>query len=198
GWTVLNGTFSAENQMLSATSSGEFCSIQHSSSVDYGNWSLDYYHNPNVSISQTALVCIMADELVKGEGVYADTLVPLNGYSLDFWVLGTAFNLWIDGAPHALGGFSTTFSGWRTITITRDRSGHFEIYLNETLEEELENATLTTSELFSWSTRPGNAIDNVIVTELEPSTIALDPLLIGAGIAIVVVIIAIVVYVRRR
>ncbi|MFW9832399.1 MAG: hypothetical protein ACFFEK_00225 [Candidatus Thorarchaeota archaeon] len=198
GWTVLTGTFSAEKQFLQGVESEGYQSIQHSSSVAYGNWSFDVYHNSSVASHFYRVYSFMADELIEGSVVYAGVMVPRNGYSIDFAALGADFNRWENGSPLTRGDFSITFSGWRTITIIRDRTGHFEFYLNETLVEEADDTTYTTSAVFGWCSMPGNAIDNIIVSEFEPSLLTIDPLLIGAGVGIAVIVIAIVVYFRRR
>lgn len=198
GWSVLNGTFSAEDQVLRSTGSGEYYCIQHSSSVAYGNWSFDTYHNASVASHFYRVYSIIADDLVEGSVAYAGVMVPRNGYSLVFAVLGGWIIQWTDGTPEAIGNFHENFSGWRTITITRDNSGLFKLYLNGTLVEETEDNVHKSSEIFAWSAKPGHAIDNVTVSELEPTAIGIDPILIGAGIVAVVVVLVIVVYMRRR
>ena len=94
-----------------------------------------------------------------------------------------------------------SFEGWNKITITRDESGIFDIYINDTLGThlQLEDTTHTSGGVFCWSTVPGHSIDNVVVSDPEPPPLAIDPLLIGVGVAVVgVVVIAAVVCIRRR
>jgi len=201
GWTVINGTYSAEDQVLRAASADDYCSISHESSVAYGNWSFDVYHNASVNPLYFDIYSFIADELVDGPytTTYLHQKVPLNGYTLEFGILGASVRRWTDGDGLTIGAVGgLTFSGWRTVEINRDSAGHFAIYVNGTLVEELDDATFTTSELFGWSSKPGHAIDNVIVNELEPTALAIDPLLLGTGVAIAVGFIAIVVYIRRR
>jgi hypothetical protein len=197
-WSVHDGTFSAEDQVLRAIGSDEYHCIQHSSSVAYGNWTFDVYVNSSVSKSQWLLYSFIADELVEGSGTYEDVMVPRDGYSLDFGALFAYIKQWTYSIPSTVGRFSLSFSGWRTISITRDNTGHFELYYNGTLKAEMDDTTHTTGNVFGWSTKPGHAIDNVTVSEPEPAALAVDPVLLGVGVAVVVVVVAIVVYVKRR
>ncbi|MFX1605440.1 MAG: hypothetical protein ACFFDD_05995 [Promethearchaeota archaeon] len=197
-WSVLDGEFSAADQVLRAVGSDEYHCIQHSSSVAYGNWTFDVYVNSSVSKSQWLLYSFIADEFVEGSDTYSGVMVPRNGYSLNFESLFAYIRQWSNSIPTTVGRFSLSFSGWRTISIIRDNTGHFELYYNGTLKAEMDDTTHTAGNVFGWSTKPGHGIDNIIVSELETPALTIDPLLLGAGVAIVVVVIVIVVYIRRR
>lgn len=200
GWTVLNGTFSNEDQSLHATGSDplECHNIQHTSSIAFGSWSFDVYYNSSISKTNWLAFSFIADELVGPPTGYTGRMVPRNGYSLELEFYMYLYR-WTDGEPFSVEDIAIfTFSGWNKITITRDETGLFEFYINETLQFDTEDTTHTTGEVFCWSTVPGHVIDNVMVSEPEPTTFAIDLLLIGVGVTIIVGVLVIIIYVRRR
>jgi hypothetical protein len=205
-WTVLDGAFSAENQCLCPNGSDEYHSIQHNSPNAYGSWIFDLYFNSSAGGGETTIFSFIADELVDGnvDTGHLGQKIPLNGYTLetsrDTYGIPDQYVRWHRFDNGIQRRYRDTrlpyLFGWNNITIHRNQTGFFEIYINENLEFEVEDNTHTTSGVFSWSTKLGHSIDNVVIT--GPSTIALDLLLIGGGAAVAVVIIAIVVYIRRR
>jgi hypothetical protein len=56
-------------------------------------------------------------------------------------------------------------SGWYHFDITRDSEGRFFVYINGTLQMEGVDNTHTTSEYFGFYSRPGPAIDNIVVSD---------------------------------
>ncbi|MHA3963949.1 MAG: hypothetical protein AM325_010450 [Candidatus Thorarchaeota archaeon SMTZ1-45] len=61
-------------------------------------------------------------------------------------------------------------SGGYHIEITRNFEGNFEVYFNYTLEITAVETGYTTSEIFSFYTHAGPALDNIVVTPLPPET----------------------------
>ncbi|MHA1959702.1 MAG: hypothetical protein ACW99U_05700 [Candidatus Thorarchaeota archaeon] len=234
GWTVLDGLYSVEDGVLQGIGSYEYHNIQHNSSVAIGSWSFDVYHNYSDlfrrGLEDKIVYNIMADELVQGSLYDAGIVVPRNGYSLEFSIAGASrstamyFYRWTDGNrsdyidyisdPLQHDNHQIHFS---TITITRDNSGHFEIYINGTLELEVDDAIHASSEVFGWSSMPGHAIDNLVIrddpdynitrtttptaTSPTPTDGGIDMtmiLLVSGGVAAIIVIVLVVWEVRGR
>ncbi len=55
--------------------------------------------------------------------------------------------------------------GWKHIIITRDHTGQFYVYVNETLVLGYKDTQHTTCNQFIFSTRAGPAIDNIVVSD---------------------------------
>jgi hypothetical protein len=95
---------------------------------------------------------------------------------------------------------AATVSGWHSIHITRSLEGNFTVAFNGTIQMEFVLGTYSSSDVFSFYTRAGPALDNIVLTPyMEPSTTPsttpdvgpIDPTLLliaGGGIAAIVVI----------
>ncbi|MFX1299351.1 MAG: hypothetical protein ACFFAL_00875 [Promethearchaeota archaeon] len=206
GWTVLNGTYSALNQVLEAngTSINEWHNIYHESSVAYGFWSFDILANDTGGGLNFILVSFLADELAPPQ---ANWLNPNNGYTLELNSRDRFIELipWTGGSPDTQIGHwdAPALLGWQHVNITRNSDGLFNVYINGTLRIEGTDNTYTTSSFFGWCSKRQIALDNIIVNELviiPPPPIPIELILIGAGamVVIIVVIIVVVLLLRRR
>ncbi len=98
--------------------------------------------------------------------------------------------------------FSILTNVWNHIEVTRNTTGYFNVYLNDTLKLSAQDNHITTSNYFTFLAESGQAIDNVTI-DADPVSPSAPPemtlILIGVSIsAIAVIIILIVIYMRRR
>lgn len=207
-WTLLEGSYSTDDKCLVVTGS-EICTVEHASTIAYGSWCFDLYLNDSLMTTQDNVwIILMADEI----SVEGDEVEPINGYVIQYdpdtfdchrW----AFFEFINGEPHSYepAPISPAHTGLLHVNITRDCSGLFRCYANETLQWDYTFSTHTTSTCFGLSTYPGQAVDNVVVSKPDPPCpdggpqIPLGLVLIGVGatVAILVIVIGVLFYRRR-
>jgi hypothetical protein len=206
GWTVTNGTFSAEDHTLRSIGGGGV--IIHPSSVTTGTWSFDI-----LGVNDT------------GVGLMSSYPVPFSLARSGYGWIGIAKEGLVLGLDVAQGGAgvrvgqydypsSKGASGWQHIDVTRSSDGRTCVYLNGTLVIDRVINWNTTSEYF-WvmfgeeafpqiGTSEG-AIDNIVVS----NTVDIQPpppipfymqtwFLATVGAVIVVVAVAAVFLLRRK
>jgi len=182
----------------------------HTSNVAYGNWSFDvdcaateYNH------FYIAFVSALPTDINSPPAEYGIMVVT--------GVFGSWDNDFIFYQRN-VGSFSIVpvsvydsadVSGWHHIHITRSLDGNFTVAFNGTIQMEFVLGTFSSSDVFSFYSMPGPAIDNIIVTpaeELVPTTTTtttttngdgeppdMTILLIAGGGVLVVVILLIVI-----
>ncbi len=89
--------------------------------------------------------------------------------------------------------------GWWHINITRDFEGNFEVYINDTLGITYTDTTHTSSDLFTFTAEAGISLDNIVVVPYPqpPPPLPWELIAIGGGVAVGVIVLAIV-FLRRR
>ena len=205
-WTILEGTFNATNQYLETTDPGlyQMHQIRHDSSVAYGFWSFDLYVNASITSPSypNHIVLFMADELDDDHHAYF-------GFELDVITNNQFIGLRLskydgeEGWDVLIGVTISAMDGWQEFNITRDCMGNFDFFLNGTLRMEHTDNAIFPCNLFVWRALEYNAIDNVVISELDSpctTTISLELVLIGVGvtIAVVVLVLVVVIVLRRR
>ncbi len=205
-WTILEGTYNATNEYLETTNPAQSLmhQIRHDSSVIYGFWSFDLYVNASTTslITPNHIILLMADELEDSINHHATNAFELDVVTNTEWV-GIRLSKYTPEGWDVLAATSlSAFDGWQEFNITRDCYGNFDIYLNETLQLEWTDNSIFTSNYFVWRALEYNAIDNIVVGEVDCTVIIPPPpmelILIGVGVTVVIVIVVIVVIVYRR
>ena len=207
GWTVGDGSFSVADNCLEATGA-DWSAIEHASTVAYGNWSFWFYSNDSISSgSNTLRIHLMADEILSQSGTID---IPMtNGYAIKIdpdWFgieIGYKVYRYVNGEEREIVPTwdnmpDSVVYGWFHIEITRDTSGTFNCYGNDTLTFHFTDTTHTSSNLFGFASDQGQAFDNVVISEPDQtSSFPWELLLIGVGVVGVIVIIGFLFYRRR-
>jgi hypothetical protein len=232
------GNFSAADATLKGTgplgnTTGEYASVAYtSSSVDHGTWSFDLFVlNTTLGFSYVSLI---ADHY-NPEIVHSGFPGPYMNNSYEIWVytrdLRPRINIdrpmiTLEGYatsgiyPHGYGSWpfldsSATWTNcWTHFDVTRDSTGHFNVYVNGTLRISVSepNNPIPTG-YFMFHGQSGQAIDNVSVSDhvIPPTTVTvtttttafvdspLSTLMMAVGIIELIVIVVLgVLFFRRR
>ncbi|MFX1580512.1 MAG: hypothetical protein ACFFBJ_12740 [Promethearchaeota archaeon] len=213
GWTVqgwddnftdTSGNFTADDHTLRAYDE-DTSQAYHTSNVSYGTWTFDL-HCVDTSIHHFYLAFISGSALTIGvnESVpYEYGLMSITG---TYGGLTSAFVLYRrDAGDFGIDPLAVydapVVNGWYHIVITRDLSGAFEVFFNGTSRITAVDNQYTTSEIFSFYTHEGPAIDNIVIapTPSTPGNGDGEPLdltfimIIGGAVAVVVIIVAVVI-----
>jgi hypothetical protein len=118
GWTVVEGSFTAENYRLQGATPDNMNRIFYNSSVAVGTWSFDLYH---ADIFYCPYVWFIANTLDS-------TLIPWDGYLLHISPYD-GVEIWVDDGANSeiLGSYrpSGGMKGkWLHFDVTRDSTGH--------------------------------------------------------------------------
>ena len=226
GWTVqgwnytedpptsLPGNFTADDLTLRAYGEGTNHAY-HTSATAYGSWCFDLYSVPTPNNhSYIAFVSGPATEITGSPGwestvPYEYGIAVVNG---EFAGFNNTFILYRRNQGNLniipLGEYEVNeMTGWHHINVTRDLEGNFQVYINDTLRITAVETAYSTSEIFSFYTLAGYALDNIVVepvpttTTTTPTTIPTNGggeppdmtlfLIIGGGIAVVVILVAV-------
>lgn len=209
GWTVGDGSFTADDQYLENNGSG-WSAIEHASTVAYGTWSFWFYSNDSISSGLNQIrIYLIADEILSQSD--KEDIPITNGYALT--IDPATYDTQIEYMVHRyvagdewqidlIWDVSPDFEvyGWYHINITRDCYGTFSLYGNDTLYFHFTDTTHTSSSLFGFACEQGQAFETVVISEIDcvPPTLPIEIILIGAGIAVVVLVIVLVVILIRR
>jgi hypothetical protein len=154
GWNVVYGAFSTDENLLRAQI-GQSC-INHPSAVIVGTWSFDFVFSGQ--ISSGANIGFACEEVV---------LYPITGYVLK--VGRSAFELvvWNESYDWIIGSYYPPYhiSGCQGVDITRDETGEFRVYINNTLRIEAVDTTISASNYFHFFSGPNEALDNISVRD---------------------------------
>jgi len=200
GWTVLNGTFSAEDHTLKSIGGGGV--IIYPSSVTTGTWSFD--------------ILGVNDTFVGFMSNYPLPLTAVTALSVTSGHLLLELGSMIQGTYSTLQEYQfpsgTDLSGWRHFDITHSSDGRTCVYHNGQLVMDWVNTQVTTSEYlwirFGTSAQlldVEGAIDNIVVS----NTVDIEPpvsvpfymqtwFLATVGAVVAVVVVAVVLLIRRK
>ena len=167
GWNIVYGVFSANENMLQSQVA-QSC-INHPSSVIVGTWSFDFLFSGQ--LSSGANIGFACEEVV---------LYPITGYVLK--VGRSAFELvvWNQSYDWIIGSFYPPHHivGHQHIEVTRDTTGLFRVYINNSLCIEAVDTTISTSNYFHFFCGPNEALDNISVSDtidVTPTTTGPEP-----------------------
>ncbi|MGY5863536.1 MAG: hypothetical protein RTV41_02970 [Candidatus Thorarchaeota archaeon] len=207
--SALPGNFTADDQTLRAYDE-ETNKATHNSTVAYGTWSFDV-HCVSVPNNHSYIAFVSGPATEFGGPDWESTvsfeygLVFVNG---EFAGYNHTFILYRRNQGSVfvvpIGEYEVdVISGWYHFDITRNVEGSFQVFINETLQITASDTVYTTSEIFSFYTHAGVALDNIVVVPLLPdtsttttSTTPIDGepldmtllLIAGGGIAVVVIV----------
>ncbi|MFW9788221.1 MAG: hypothetical protein ACFFE1_11135 [Candidatus Thorarchaeota archaeon] len=182
GWTVqgynttdnpptqLPGNFTADDYSLRAYDDGTNQAYR-TSIVAYGSWEFDLHSVPTTNNhSYIAFVSGPAVEITGSPGWEASVpyeygIAVVNGQFASF---NNTFVLYRRNQGNLniipLGQYHVNeMTGWHKVNITRNLEGNFEVYFNNTLGITAVEDTYPTSEIFSFYTLAGYALDNIVV-----------------------------------
>jgi hypothetical protein len=222
GWN--GSTWDASNNYLELTEApGDWGIISHPSDVAYGTWSFDFKDNESqVGYGRMANILFISNSFYDREDLYANG----SSYFIHFDVFTTEephnftlslvkrFNnerivIDVEG--------NVPVAGWHHIVVTRNTTGYFYVYHNDSLIMQGEDTDIDTSEmLWMWNAQ-WQMVDNFVVydevvdhtstptttTPTSTPTTApppFPPLVIGliGGISAGVVILLVIVVLRRK
>jgi hypothetical protein len=213
GWTICSpswgnppSNWSAANYNLQLEQEEEG-TISHPSNVAYGTWSFDFKANgTQVTFGRGVSIALISNDINNGTEV---------AYAVDWSCLGFKALGKSGGVEFSLslikwhGGLRTTIdtsddtlpvADWHHIDVTRNTAGWFSVYHNgsPTPIMEGEDTELDTSELFVVSLADWLLIDNVVVSDEIPTpSLSWVLIVIGGGVAVVVIMVAIALLRRR-
>jgi len=210
GWTIdgyiytglgddpdpVEGNFSAADGTLKALD--DDCNIaRHESDTSIGTWSFDMF----VPDDDDSVGNIYVEFLSNGS-----SFIEFGNAS--FLAVG-AYLSWGDFVVWSIVGSGWTvieridvdpLEGWHHIDVSRNSSGYFEVYFNEELRANFTSLLVTSSTYLEFLCNgvTGAAIDNLVVSD-DITDGGFDPVpIVIAVVAAGVVIIAAVVFIRRR
>lgn len=190
GWTVVQGSFTAQNDQLEGATVGELNRIFCNSTVASGTWSFDVYH---ADVYYCPYVWFIVNTLDS-------SLLPRDGYLLHISPYD-GVEIWIDNGVESenLGSYMPPGGikeKWLHFDITRDPNGHMCLYVNSQLGLEIDNTNFNTSLYFYFNCYDRHAIDNIIVYDevlqiFPPPQIGFPELGLLIAFIVIIVILAI-------
>ncbi len=194
GWTVTEGSFTAQNDQLEGATADEMNRIFYNSNIASGTWSFDIYH---ADVYYCPYVWFIVNTLDS-------SLLPWDGYLLHISPYD-GVEIWVDDGADSENLGSCMPSGgikekWLHLDITRDTSGHMCLYVNSILSLEVDSVNFNTSSYFYFTCYDRHVIDNIIVYDevlpITPSSLfgLLELELLIACIVIILIIVIGVVY----
>lgn len=166
------GNFSTEDGVLRANGTGRIFSIASiNSSVAYGTWTFDvdvvdtYNHEiviPFLMIEWTSDDWMRKNyfiQIVTGMYQTTDQKRLQGGIVAPSSSPGGFGITWIEPFPYE------DIFGWKHFVITRESSGQFYVYINGSLALDFKDNQHTICNEFIFSTGPGPAIDNIVVSD---------------------------------
>ena len=196
----IGGNFSAASGMLTGLDD-DMNVARHNSTTNVGIWSFDMFV-PDVSVRYGFFyVDFMSNGVVNNElGNLSVLCVGASFEDSRFWLeegIGSNYHNLRSYTPDV-------FQGWYHIEVSRNSTGHLNVWFNGTLRMDIVDMSITSSTYFqvvSYNVT-GAAIDNLVVddgihTTTTEDTLPWDLIAIGAGVAVAVIVLVIV-YLRRR
>ena len=179
GWTIsgasyysfknsilAEGNFSAADKTLRATGVEKYLAYSfatHPTMTTTGTWSWDLYFNKEGNINGIAALVDLIDKPIMK--------LPFdwNGYGISITETG-GIGFWQieDGGHnelHPRGNFKAHPGTWTHIDVTHDSDGHWRLFANGTLANEILDKKLIDFSYFGFWLCPGPAIDNVVVSD---------------------------------
>jgi hypothetical protein len=222
GWTICenmdlyNGSYGFANSNWSAANNylqvdhEDHGIITHPSSIAYGTWSFDFKANETqVGLGSSVEIVLISSDHVLWTDDWGDP---------ERTVIWIRFDVLTHEEPHNFtlrlskmyGGnytlidsvFHVPVAGWLHFDVTRNTTGWFSVYLNDSPIPimEGEDTDIDTSQLFWLWIEEWHMIDNIVVDdEVLPPQTPIDWVLIGIiGASAVVIIVVLVIILKRR
>jgi hypothetical protein len=219
GWTIrgyenatsqvlIEGNFSATSDKLTVLDD-DINVARHDSPTSVGTWSFDMFVPADVDGHGVIDVMFMSNG--SRPIAFASMFVSVEAYydqnRFDIWEMrgadGVLFDTWSPGLP-----------GWHHIDVSRSDNGRFRVWFNGTIRSDFVSNDVTSSTYFEFfcANASGAAIDNIVVDDdpekiapltttnggtTPPAQIPWDLIAIGSGVAVVVIVVAIVCLKRR-
>ncbi|MHA2373804.1 MAG: hypothetical protein ACXAEB_12355 [Candidatus Thorarchaeota archaeon] len=184
GWTIeginmtadppelIDGNFSVDDGLLRATGENGWNLASHPSTVATGTWMFDI--DSVASPTNHYFIFFMSDDIDISEGM------P-DGYSISIDITpyhdftGFRIRKFTDGNVVVLGQYDTDQDviGGYHVDITRNSTGHINVWINGTHRIAVQDDSYSTSGYFRFSAADGPAIDNIVVynsIEFDPPT----------------------------
>ncbi|MFW9848362.1 MAG: hypothetical protein ACFFF4_04435 [Candidatus Thorarchaeota archaeon] len=205
GWTL----FAYEDPSSTVTKEGNFSDTggvmtvldndmnvaRHDSIVNSGTWSFDMF----VQDDGLGYFYLM----FMSDGAIPMQAGPSTFVAIGAWMTNDRFIVW----QHVETGNTVrdinvdTLQGWHHIEVNRTSGGRYLVSLNGTLKADFASNDVTSSTYLEvWcGNATGCAIDNLVVDDetLSPERLPWELIFIGGGVAVVVIVLAIV-FLRRR
>jgi hypothetical protein len=155
GWSALLGSFTAADGTLRCTSA-ELSAIQRASTVHAGTWSFDFAYVGSIHLS---IVFFAVEEVGDFWGN--------QGYHLNFNGIGITLQRTTDWINTVLDTYTAPagLQGRQHIDVTRDATGLFRVYVNNTLEMEATDTLHNTANFFLIHMFEDEYIDNIEVSD---------------------------------
>ncbi len=225
------GNFSAEDRTLKVTGPGGNWTRQSinvaymNHSINFGTWSFDLFvvDNPGGEI----IIHLISDHYNPPQHMSAIPGPYLNdsycfmiathniggNYNrpmISFWRFDDGSIIHLD--EYVVGPSTYTWTNcWTHFDVTRNSTGYFNIYINETLRISRQEHATIPSGYFVFAGQSGQAIDNVVILDYivphppsEPTTPPIPgldltaPLIIIGTIELIIIILLVVLHIRRR
>ncbi|MFX1482734.1 MAG: hypothetical protein ACFFCP_06035 [Promethearchaeota archaeon] len=205
-WTI----FAYEDEYSSVTIEGNFTDAEgtlkvldddmnfarHNSTVNVGTWSFDMFV-PDNEISGWAMYVYFMSNGSRQIPTYPSYFIGVGVWAHP----APAFIVWTRNGLVSVVQSTINIDpiqGWHHIDVSRTSDGHFYVYFNGTLEDDFTYNDITDSTYleFYCYLATGAAIDNLVVEDMS-TPIPWVLIVIGCGVAAVVIVIAIVIIKRR-
>jgi hypothetical protein len=173
GWTVVNGTWSASSNALIATSGtgpNTLSNIYYPSTVNYGNFSFDFFQDDTVSGTYGSFVFVHGDS-IEETGIL--NAIPFNGIMLNINTGNLVLMRNWDNMGSTLDTYSHSevFDGWYHIDMIVMSNHSIHVYLEkELVMTGLCLSNFAQSECFFALMPDNGGIDNVIVDAEDVTT----------------------------
>jgi hypothetical protein len=205
GWTI----FGYESRTSTVTIEGNFSDTggvmtvldddinvaRHDSTVNGGTWSFDMF----VQDDGLGLFYLM----FMSDGAIPTSAGPSTFVCVGAWITEGKFIVWQHvGSSNAVRDINVDLlQGWHHIEVNRTSGGRYLVSFNGTLKADFASNDVTTStylEVFSRNAT-GCAVDNLVVDDetQSPERLPWELIVIGGGVAVVAIVLA-VVFLRRR
>jgi len=191
---MIEGDFSAASGRLEVLDD-DVNIARHDSTMDVGSWIFDMYvpdgYDGNFYVE------FMSNGTVSWAGATNYSHISAGFYR-------DAFFVWREKVVYGAYVISTvnmdSVQGWHHIKVNRTSDGHFEVCINGTLRASFDYTGITsTTYLQVYSNNAtGAALDNLVVSDDKTETsLPWELIMIGSGVAIVVIVLAIFILRRR-
>ncbi len=156
-FTIVNGALFGQGPMWNYAF--------HDSEVFVGTWSMDLFVFDDVNELVIGFILENHTQEDHWKNMYGINIFTSPRYT--FGADGVALIEWTTTPNYSWLGYSATgeLKGWQHLDITRDNAGQICVYLNGSLYINQLGNRFTGSNLFCFSGRAGQGIDNVTVTD---------------------------------
>jgi hypothetical protein len=213
GWTLYGYENTSSQVMIDANFSAADGTLKvlddkvniarHDSNISVGTWSFDMYVPDGYD--GAFYVQFLSNGTVSWAGATNNSHVSA-GFFRDQFIV---WREWGTSGAIIESGIMETVPGWHHIKVNRTSDSHFEVCINGTLRASFYYSSMTSSTYLQIYSSHGNgtAIDNLVVSEEippittpttpEPTPLPWELIVIGGGVAVAVIVLAIVLFRRR-